>query len=352
MVLVYTITMQNRDARKLPPEAIQELRYRAVEMKLDGLTYKQVSKHLQVSVAAIRNWMQLYRDGGWDNLKMLRRGRPVGSNRTLSKKQERAIKKLIIDKTPDQLKMPFALWNRPAIREMIEQRYGILLPVRTLGEYLKRWGFTPQCPKRRAYEQQPEAVRKWLDTTYPEIEKRVKREKADILWGDETGFSNQSHVGRGYSPKGNTPVARGLAKRVTTSMISAVSNKGSLRFMIYKGSLKVDVLIKFLKRLVKGAKKKIFLVLDNLRVHKAVKVTQWVQKHIDQVELFFIPPYSPELNPDEYLNNTIKSQLRNKPPATSRLELEGRLRSKMKSNQRQPVLVRSLFQKDAVRYAA
>ena len=230
--------MQTRDARKLPPDAIQELRYRAVKMKLDGLTYKQVSEHLQVSVAAIRNWMGLYRDGGWDNLKMLRRGRPFGSNRTLSQKQEIAIKKLIIDKTPEQLKMPFALWSRPAIRQMIEDRYGVLLPVRTLGGYLKRWGFTPQRPKRRAYEQQPEAVQNWLDTTYPEIEKRAKLEKASILWGDETGFSNQSHVGRGYAPKGNTPVARGQAKRVTTSMISAVSNKGALRFIDLQGQFK------------------------------------------------------------------------------------------------------------------
>lgn len=345
--------MKNRDARKLPQEAIQELRHRAVKMKLDGLTYTQVSQHLQVSVSAIRNWMGLYHEGGRGNLKMLRRGRPVGSNRTLSKQQERTIMKLITDKTPEQLKLPFALWSRPVIRLMIEERYGILLPVRTLGEYLKRWGFTPQRPKRRAYEQQPREVQKWLDRTYPGIEKRAKHEKAEILWGDETGFSNQSNVGRGFAPKGNTPTARGLAKRITVSMISAVSNKGALRFMVYKGGLKTNTFIKFMKRLLKGSKrKKIFLVLDNLRVHKAVKVQEWVRKHADEIELFFLPSYSPELNPDEYLNNTIKSQLRNKSPAATRIELEKNLRNRMKSNQRRPLLVQSLFQKDSVKYAA
>ncbi len=344
--------MKKRDARKLSSEAQQELRHRAVAMKLDGHTYQSISRDLQVSITAIQNWMKLYREGGWGNLVLLRRGRPKGSNRTLTKRQETAIQKTIIDKTPDQLKMPFALWNRPAIRELIEKRYGVLLPIRTLGEYLKRWGFTPQRPKRCAYEQQPEAVQQWLDTTYPAIKKRAKREKAEILWGDETGFSNQSAVGRGYAPKGVTPVARGLAQRITTSMISTVNNRGTLRFMVYKGSLKTDTFLTFLKRLIKGAKTKIFLVVDNLRVHKAVRVKRWVSENAERIELFYLPSYSPELNPDEYLNNTVKSQMRNKPPAASRGELEGRLRSCMRSNQQRPVLVRSLFKQKQVRYAA
>ena len=344
--------MKKRDTRKLPPEAIQELRHRAVQMKLDGLTHLEVSRNLQVSITAIQNWMNLYREGGWENLRLLRRGRPEGSNRTLSKRQERAIQKVIVDKTPEQLKMPFALWTRPAIREMIEKRHGILLPIRTLGEYLKRWGFTPQRPKRHAYEQQPEAVQQWLDHTCPQIERRARRERAEILWGDETGISNQSHVGRGYSPRGVTPVARGMAKRVTTSMISAVSNRGTLRFMVYKGALKTDTFLKFLRRLIRGAKKKVFLIVDNLRVHKSVKVRRWLRAHPEQIELFYLPPYSPELNPDEYLNNTVKSQLRNMPPATSQGDIQGRLRSRMRSNQKRPALVRSLFEKDSVRYAA
>jgi transposase len=344
--------MRKRDTRKLPPEAIQELRHRAVQMKLDGLTHLEVSRNLQVSITAVQNWVNLYRDGGWENLKLRPRGRPTGSNRTLTKRQERAIQRLIVDKTPEQLKMPFALWTRPAIGEMIEARFGISLPVRTLGEYLKRWGFTPQRPKRHAYEQQPREVRRWLDHTYPKIERRAKREGAQILWGDETGISNQSHVGRGYSPRGVTPVARGMAKRVTTSMISAVSNSGTLRFMVYRGALKTGTFLRFLQRLIRGAKKKVFLIVDNLRVHRSARVRRWVEDHPTQIELFYLPPYSPELNPDEYLNNTVKSQLRNTPAATSQGDIQSRLRSRMRSNQKRPALVRSLFQGDSVRYAA
>ncbi len=344
--------MKKRDARKLSSEAQQELRYRAVNMKLSGLTYKEISKHLSVSVSALQNWMELYNEGGLDNLTLRRRGRPKGAHRRLSRRQEQAIQNLITDKTPEQLKLQFALWTRSVIGELIEQRYGIRLPIRTLGEYLKRWGFTPQRPKRKAYEQQPEEIQRWLEKTYPSIEKQAFREKAEILWGDETGVSNQSHFGRGYAPKGQTPVARGLAKRVTTSMISAVSNKGTLRFMVYKGSLKTDTLLKFLKRLIKGSKKKIFLILDNLRVHKAVKVKQWVKEYADQIELFFLPPYSPELNPDEYLNNTVKGQLRNKPPAESRHGLEKSLRKCMRSNQHRPEFIKNLFKQKNVLYAA
>jgi len=344
--------MKRRDARKLPTEAQQELRRVAVEMKRNGKTYIEIAETLDVSITALQNWMRLYREGGLENLTPLRRGRPAGSNRKLTPREEKAIQKVIIDKTPEQLKMPFALWSRPAIREMIEKRHGVLLPVRTLGKYLKRWGFTPQRPKRRAYEQQPEAVQEWLDTTYPAIEKRAKRENAEILWGDETGFSNQSAVGRGYAPKGVTPVARGVANRATTSMISAMSNKGVLRFMVYQGSLKTETFLTFLKRLLKGAKKKIFLVVDNLRVHKAVRVKSWVSENAEKIELFYLPPYSPELNPDEYLNNTVKSQLRNAPAATTSEAMQERVRSRMKSNQRRASLIRSLFQHPNVKYAA
>lgn len=321
-------------------------------MKLSGLTYKEVSGHLEVAVSSLQNWMGLYNEGGFTNLVPLKRGRTTGAKRTLSAKQEKAIQKHIAEKTPEQLKLDFALWTRPVIREFIHSRYGVLLPVRTLGEYLKRWGYTPQRPKRRAYEQQPEEVKQWLDVEYPKIEKRAKQEGAEILWSDETGFSNQGHRARGYAPKGKTPVARGLAKKVTMSMISAISNRGSLRFMIYKGSLKTDKFLEFLKRLLKGAKRKIFLIVDNLSVHKAKRIQKWLKGKEAEIELFFIPPYSPELNPDEYLNQTVKAQLANKPPAENAKELSTRLRSRMKSNQKRPDLVRSLFSHPAVKYAA
>lgn len=258
----------------------------------------------------------------------------------------------ITDRTPEQLKLPFALWTGPVIRRFIDERFGVELPIRTLRLYLKRWGFTPQRPKKIASERQPAQAREWLEHAYPAIAQRAKAEKADILWGDETGVSNQDHAGRGYAPVGKTPVVRGMARRITTSMISAVSNRDDARCKVFKGALKTDTFIRFLGRLVRTAKRKIFLLEENLRVHKAVKVVEWIKARVYQIELFYMPPYSPELNPDEYLNNTVKAQLRNQPAASSHEELKSRLSSTMRSSQRRPALIQSLFRHPSVAYAA
>lgn len=344
--------MATRDVRKETPEVIYELRIRAVEMKLQGLTHETIAGALDVSVAASRVWWGLYKKGGREALRLGKRGRPAGALRRLTKSQEKIVQRTIADKTPEQLKMPFALWTRPVIGRFIAERFGIRLPVRTLGHYLKRWGYTPQRPKKLAYEQQPAAVREWIDKSYPAIAKRAKAENAEILWGDETGVSNQDHAGRGYAPIGKTPVVRGMAKRVTTSMISAIGNRGDARFMIFKGGLKAYTFIKFLGRLIKGAKRRIFLIVDNLRVHKAKVVKAWVAERAKQIRLFFLPPYSPELNPDEYLNNTVKSRMRNQPPASNQSELKAQLSRVMKSAQRTPDLIQSLFRHPKVAYAA
>jgi transposase len=344
--------MASRDVRKESPEVIYELRKRAVGMKLQGSTHEEIAAILDVSVAASRLWWRIYREGGEEGLALGQRGRPPGTCRTLTPAQEKAVRKAIADKTPDQLKMDFALWTRPVIAQYIVERYGIKLPVRTLGNYLKRWGFTPQRPKKVAYEQQPGAVRDWIDHSYPEIARRAKAENAEILWGDETGVSNQDHAGRGFAPKGKTPVARGVAKRVTTSMISAIGNRGDARFMIYKGGLKSATFIKFLTRLIKGAKRKIFLIVDNLRVHKAKVVLAWVAERAERIELFHLPSYSPELNPDEYLNNTVKSKMRNLKVASTQDELRAQLTKVMKSTQRKRELIRNLFKHPKVAYAA
>jgi len=344
--------MANRDVRKETSEVIYELRIRAVEMKRQGLTHETIANVLDVSVAASRRWWRIYREEGQLGLALGRRGRPEGVCRTLSKSQEKIVMKTVTDKTPEQLKLPFALWTRPVISQFIHERFGIRLPVRTLGHYLKRWGFTPQRPKKMAYEQQPAAVRKWIEEQYPAIIKRAKAEKAEILWGDETGVSNQDHTARGYAPKGKTPVVRGMARRVTTSMISAIGNRGDARFMIYEGGLKVDIFIKFLGRLIRNSKRKVYLIVENLRVHRAKVVAEWLDERRDAIELFFLPPYSPELNPDEYLNNKVKGRLRNQPPASTQSGLRSQLSKVMKSAQKRPVLIRSLFKQASVAYVA
>lgn len=344
--------MSTRDGRKLSSEAQYELRCRAIVLRRKGHTHNEVASLLDVSTAAVRKWWALYRRGNMKALRLGQRGRRQGACRTMTIEQERMIKRSIIDKVPEQMKMPFALWTRQAVQELILRTCGINMPVRTVGEYLRRWGFTPQRPKKRAYAQQPAAIKEWLNVTYPTIAERAKTEHAQVHWCDETGLSSEDHRGRGYAPQGQTPVAGTSAPRYSVSMISTVTNRGKLRFMVYRRGLKVPIFIQFMQRLLRDTDTKVFLILDNLRVHRAKKVQAWVAKHHNQIELFYLPPYCPELNPDEYLNNTLKSQLRNQPSPRSQEQLEKRLGSRMRSNQRRPHLVRSLFEHPCVRYAS
>jgi len=321
-------------------------------MKLQGMTHAQIAEALEIGESTSRLYWKKHKQGGEEALELGKRGRRFGALRRLTLRQEKAIQKAITDMTPDQLKMPFALWTREAVGELIHQRFKIKLPVRTLGEYLKRWGFTPQKPKRRDYEQQPEVVRQWLDEQYPSIEAKARQEGADIYWGDETGVNNQDQVGRSYAPRGKTPVRQSMAKKVSVSMISAVTNRGQLRFMVYRRGMTAKLFLEFLKRLVKSSPAKVILIVDNLRAHKAKLVQDWLIGKEDEIELFYLPPYSPELNPDEYLNNTLKKQLGAQPPASSVQEQQARIRKQMQSNQKRPGLIASLFNAMPVRYAA
>ena len=223
------------------------------------------------------------------------------------------IKRLITDKSPDQLKFPFALWTRDAVRQLIRQRLSIDLPIRTVGDYLKRWGFTPQKPIKRAYERNNSAVKRWLELEYPEIVKRAKQEGAEISWADETGLRSDDVTGRGYAPQGKTPVVKKKGARERLTMLSAITNRGKVRFTFFPGSVNSARLITFLDRLIKDVERKIFLVLDNLPVHHCKPVKQWLAANVDRLEAFYLPKYSPDLNPDEFLNSEFKKELGKRP---------------------------------------
>jgi len=343
--------MEKRDARKISIEAQYELRCRCIRMLRSGMKQVEVASVLEVSRVSVGRWWGIYRNEGLKGLKAKKRGRSQGEKRRLSSEQERSIQRMLVDKTPDQLKLPFALWTRRAVQEAIAEHYGVKLPIRTVGEYLYRWGFTPQKPVKRAYEQQPEQVKKWLDKEYPGIARKAREQRAEILWGDETGISSEDNRGRGYAPKGRTPVVYGPSKRFSASMISAINNQGKMRFMVYEGALRVDKFLKFLRRVVKDAGRKVFLIVDNLRVHHAIKVQKWIEKHKEKIEIFFLPPYCPEHNPDEYLNHDVKAHLRKKPMPQSDRELKSGLRSYMRHLQWKTDKVARFFDHERVCYA-
>jgi len=287
-------------------------------MREAGITVREAALQCELSTHTVVDAHKAFRRGGWSAVNIQRLGRPTGSGRMLTPEQEEKIQQLIQDRTPDQLKLAYALWTRQAVSELIEAVYGLRLTVRNMGKYLKRWGLTPQKPLKKAYEQSPAAVEKWVNEEYPKIAAAAKEEGAEIQWGDETGLRSDDVRGRGYAPKGKTPVVLANANREKLSVISTVTNKGQMRWKVFSGALNAKVLIGFLKRLTHGQKKRIFLILDNLRVHHSKAVKKWLEANADKVLVFYLPSYSPELNPDELLNADLKQRVTKAAPARTK----------------------------------
>ena len=344
--------METIDMRKLTREARYERRVQVIRLRKAGRTYDEIATLTGLSRTGVFDICKRHATSGSSALHDAAGGRKLGEQRLLSPAQEALVQKLIADKTPDQLKMPYALWSRAAVAELIEQRFGLKLKVRTMGMYLQRWGFTPQKPMRKAYEQSPAAVKKWLDEDYPALAQRARAEGAEIHWGDESGLRSDDVRGRSYAPRGETPVVRVPNKRHGLSIISTVTNKGQMRRRIFDGALNSTILIDFFKRLIKGQKKKVFLILDNLRVHHSKPVKHWLAQHAEYIEVFYLPSYSPELNPDEMANADLKQAVTKLAPARTKLQLVKATARHLRSVQRQPQRIKKYFEHDPVRYAA
>jgi transposase len=222
-----------------------------------------------------------------------------------------------------------------------------------VGRYLKKWGFTSQKPAKRAFQQSSAEVKTWLETEYPAIKSRALKEKAEIHWGDEMGLRSDHQAGRSYGRKGQTPVIPSSGYRFGCSVISTITNRGTLRFMVLKKRFNAGQFITMLSRLLKSVRtEKIFLIVDRHPVHRAVKVKSWLEKHNDKIEMFFLPPYSPELNPDEFLNNDVKSNAVGRKRAKDPEELEKNVSGFLRSKQKRPEMVKRYFNVKSVNYAA
>ena len=344
--------MEKIDARKHSPETQYEIRKQVIRLRKKGLSNRDVAQGVGISESHASTIWQRYQKEGSQAIQLGRRGRRTGEKRTLTQSQETEIQRLLIDKTPDQLKLAFALWTREAVRLLIKKLYRLEMPIRTVGAYLQRWGFTPQKPVKRAYEQNPQVVKQWLETEYPNLVAQAKKEKAVIHWGDETGLQTDAYRTRGFAPQGKTPVVRLPAKKNSVNMISAITNQGLVRFMMYRDSMTSQLLIKFMSRLVKDTDHKVFLILDNLRSHHSKKVKEWLENHQKEIAVFYLPSYAPELNPDEYLNGDLKARVHSGQPARSQNDLEHKTRSFMRKLIKRPEHVRSYFRHPRIKYAA
>lgn len=344
--------MEKMDFRRLSSQERYSYRKRAISLIQSGEPKKEVALIFGVRPSTVSEWVKSYKEKGIKGLQDTKRGVKSEDRKLLSSKQELIIQGMILDTMPDQLKLPYALWTRKAVKELIKRELDIEIALTTTGYYLRSWGYSPQKPKKKAYEQNPKAVQKWLDQEYPSIKEKAKQENAEIHWGDETGVRNNSQHGRSYAPKGKTPVKKSMAKRFSVNMISTVTNQGLVQFMIYKENMNVDRFITFLEQLIKSKSKKIYLILDNLRVHHSKIVKQWAEEHKDHIELFFLPSYSPEKNPDEYLNCDLKQGLSMKPSPRNQEKLSENLKDHMDMLQNNPQRVKKYFQHEDIQYAA
>lgn len=343
--------MEDYDARMLSPKTQEQVRLRVARAVVDdGMKPTEAVRVYKVSRTAIYQWCNTYRRQGTKGLKAQKQGRPSRSQ--LAGHEAATTVKLIQDRCPDQLKLGFALWTRGAVQKLIAERFGLHLSVWTIGRYLKHWGFTPQKPLRRAYEQDPQAVQHWLDVEYPAIRKRAKRENAEIHWEDEMGLRSDHQAGTSYGRQGQTPVIPGTGKRFSCNLISTITNQGTLRFMVFTTRFTAPLFIAFLGRLVRSVDQKVFLIMDGHPVHRAQKVKRWLATREDQIEVFTLPGYSPQLNPDEYLNQDVKSNALGQQRPDDQYEMMAQVRTHLRSTQRRPAVVKRFFHADEVAYAA
>jgi transposase len=342
--------MKLKDARHLSPDAQEALRYRVVNAVENGMSKSQAAKVFSVSRTAVHHWTKRVNEKGVRALKAKKRGRRHSSR--LAPHQAATTVRLITKKCPDQLGLPFALWTRESVRQLIEQRYGVSVSIWTVGRYLKGWGLTPQKPLRRAYEQDPKAVKQWLETEYPAIVKLAKQEGAQIHWGDEMGLRADDQTGRSYGKQGQTPVIPGSGQRFRCNLISTMTNQGKLYFKLFTQNFDTEVMLDFLRRLIRQIPDKVFLIVDKHPVHLSGKLNRWLEQHSDRIRMFLIPSYSPELNPDELLNHDVKANAVGRKRAKTKSEMMENIRRHLRRRQRQPDVVQRFFREEHVTYAA
>jgi transposase len=342
-------SMKTTDARKLDHKTLTELRKRGVTSVQDGQSPEIVARALGINRVTIYGWLSRYRHGGWDALDAKKRG---GRTPKLDGPALQWIYQTVTDKNPLQLKFTFALWTAKMIGQLIQQRFGIKLSKASVCRLLNQMGLTPQRPVWRAYQQKPEEVQRWLNEEYPRIKQMAKRQKAIIFFGDEAGIRSDHHAGTTWAQKGKTPIVTSTGARFGLNMISAVSAQGEFRFMVVKGRVKAAQFIQFIKRLLHGVPQRVFLIVDGHPVHKAKMVSRFIETVKDRFQIFLLPPYSPELNPDERVWNDLKNNAVGKQAITTPQQLHKAVISHLRFIQKKPERVRSYYNNETTKYAA
>ncbi len=341
--------MKKHDGRTLRHDVLTELRKRAVSRVQEGESPETVIRAMGFCRASIYNWLAMYRAGGWDALDARKRG---GRPRKVSARMIAWVYRVVTGGDPRQYKFPFALWTRNAIAILLYRRYGVRLSANSVGRLLAHLGITPQKPLWRAYQQDPERVRQWIQAEYPAIARQAQQERAEIWFGDESGVRSDYHAGTTWAARGKTPVVRTTGARYRLNMLSAVNRRGKMRFMIEAKGLNADVMCRFLDRLMAGQKRRVFLILDGHPIHKSARLARKVSGFDGRLKLFLLPPYSPELNPDEGVWREVKGHRLGRAGIFSFADLKSKALGALRHLARRPDKVRALFRTHTTIYAA
>ncbi len=344
--------MNKSDARLLNPSTQNYLRQQAIRLREQGKRFVDIATYLGVHRNTVSDWWGQYQQYGSVAQEQQKRGNKLGQGRTLSQCEETRIQQQMRSHFPEELGIDSALWTRGAVQSQILQVSGVKMPIRTVGEYLKRWGFTPQKPLKRAYEQDPKVVEAWLKNEYPQIKQRAEKTEAEIAWGDESGLRSDAQVGRGYAPAGKTPEIQLNVQRTRINYIASISNQGTVRFMLYTQKLTAQVFITFLERLIAKRTRKLIWIVDRHPVHRSQAVKQWLEQHRDAIEILYLPPYSPQLNPTEYLNCDVKQGVHSKSPTRNQAQLKQRVLSHLHKLQKLPNRIIKYFEHPFIAFAA
>ena len=341
--------MAKIDGRRLDHKALEYIRIVAVKRVVeDGEAPSDVMKSLGLCRTSIYPWLRKFEDKGWDALveKIAQ-----GPEPKLSEKQRQQIKRWILGKDPRQFGFDFGLWSRRIVQTLVAEKLGVDLGLTAVGRLLASLDITPQKPLRRAYERDPVAVELWQKETYPKLRKRAKKLGAKIFFLDEAGFQSDPPLGRTYGLKGQTPVVRTSGRRQSLNVISAVNARGEFWAVSYPGKLNAEAFVAFLQNFLDSQRGKVFLVVDGHPAHKAKIVKAYLKRLQGRLELHFLPPYAPDLNPDEFVWSYMKSNGVSKKPLKQNESLTKRVEEDLNKIKRDPGLVRSFFCADTVVYA-
>ena len=337
------------DGRKLNHSQLEAIRFEAVKAVQAGEPPTAVAHEMGLYTNRVFVWLAAYRAGGWD---ALRARKASGRPKRVTGSQMKWIYNTVTSKNPTQLQFPFALWTRGMIRTLIWRKYRIKLSLVSVGRLLAQMGLTCQKPLSRAFEQDATLVKAWVKREFPKLQALAKKERAVIFFSDESGVRSDFHAGTTWGIRGPTPVVRHTGKRFHLNMLSAISAKGELRFMTSRKRIAAALFIEFLRRLIMNYPKKIFLVVDGLPAHKAKSVQRYLETVKDRIRLFFLPPYSPEINPDELVWNDVKNNGVGRALIRNAADLARAVNSRLRLLQRNPDNVRAFFHTDTTRYAA